>query len=82
MLLSTLQYTLQSCAMENRLAHNVRGAKVEKLYCSHHLDHNPFREKNIQNLISPVSRPSCQLLLLLLAPYDVNVENWSNATSP
>lgn len=35
--------------IEVRDAANVQGAKVEKLYCSHHLDHSPFREENTES---------------------------------
>lgn len=39
-------------------------------------------DRKILNLVSPVSEPSCQHLLLLLVPYDVaDVENWSNTSS-
>lgn len=40
-----------------------------------------YSERKIQNPINPISGPSCQLLLLLSVPRDVDVENWSNTSS-
>lgn len=77
MLLSTLKCTLQPSRTKSGLVQNVSGAEAEKLYSAVTITRLTTQSKrNIQNLISPISRPSHQLPLLLVVPHDViDVEN-------